>query len=215
MFPGGCALDCPTPARPPAFPQQQWTTGTWICPTRTRTCARRSAPTRPAAAPWTATSTRSSRTRSTTPARRRAWYLSLSPTLSLLSVPPSSLSRRRGAAWRAGTGDPHGGGSRRPRRVPTMWIHTAADPGRPCLLPAPTTWIHTATTRIHGETAPTCGNGADPARMTSPAADPARWRPRRWIQRGAVAPVLGCEWARQWAREWARRWVPVFFFCFF
>jgi len=141
----------------------------------------------------------------------------ISPTLSLLSVPPSSLSlsRRRGVAWRAGTGDPHGGASRRPRRLPATWIHTAAIPGRPRLLPAPTTWIHTATTRIHGETAPTCGDGADPARMTSPAADPARWRPRRRIQRGAVAPVLGCEWARRWARDWARRRVPGFFFVFF
>jgi len=74
--------------------------------------------------------------------------------------------------------------------------------------------IPAATTRIHGETAPTYGNGADPARMTSPAADPARWRPRRRIQRGAVAPVLGCEWARRWARDWARRRVPGFFLFF-
>ena len=55
------------------------------------------------------------------------------------------------------------------------------DPGRPRRLPTPATWIHTAAAWIHGKTAPTCGVGADPARR----------RPRWWIQRGAVAPVLG------------------------
>ena len=111
MFPGGCALDCPAPARPPAFPQQQWTTRTWICPTRTCTYARRSAPTRLAAAPWTTTSMRSSRTQSTTPARRRARYLSLPPSLSSQYLPHLSLvgEELRGAQGRV--------------------IHTAADPG--------------------------------------------------------------------------------------
>jgi len=56
---------------------------------------------------------------------------------------------------------------------------------------------------------------ADPARMTSPAMDTARRRPRRRIQRGAVALVLGWERARRWAREWARRRAPGFFFVFF
>ncbi|XP_066375286.1 uncharacterized protein [Miscanthus floridulus] len=51
--------------------------------------------------------------------------------------------------------------------------------------------IPAATKRIHGETAPTYGNGADPAGMTSPAADPARPRPPFWPRpTPALAPPL-------------------------
>ena len=116
--------------------------------------------------------------------------LPLSPTLSLLSVLPHlCLSHRRGAARRRDghtAVDPGGRVDSLRRGSTRQRIQGGCvDPGRPRRLPAPATWIHTAAAWIHGKTAPTRGVGVDPA------ADPAKRRPRRRIQRGAVAPVLG------------------------
>ena len=115
---------------------------------------------------------------------------SLSHPLSPLSPPSSlSLSHRRGAARRRDghtAADPGGRIDSLRRGSTRQRIQGGCmDPGRPRRLPTPATWIHTAAAWIHGKTAPTCGVSADPT------VDPARRRPRRRIQRGAVAPVLG------------------------
>jgi len=133
--------------------------------------------------------------------------LPLSPTLSLLSVLPHlslSLSYARCCAAR---GRAHGGGSRRPRRLPATWIHTTADPG----------WMRgsrpAASTPCSRDVDPH-GGGMDP---WQDGPNLRRWRRSGEEETPAADPTrcggsnIGLGRARRWAREWARRRVPSFF----